>query len=248
MGQLWIDCLTFAEALEEIECLVEDGDGGSVFTPNIDHVVNAETNAAFREAYQAANLCVVDGKPLVWASRFLGARLPERICGADLVIPLIERAAQRKWSIYLLGGGHGVAEAAAAELKKRFGVKIAGVDAPTVSFGPDPDEDAVMERVRAADPQLVLVALGAPKQELWIHRARHRIRPAVAIGVGATLSFIAGHIRRAPAWLSSAGLEWLFRITQEPRLVQRYLIRDPKILPILLRTMRLPREQRVQGA
>jgi N-acetylglucosaminyldiphosphoundecaprenol N-acetyl-beta-D-mannosaminyltransferase len=232
--------------VDEIERLVQAGAGGSIFTPNVDHVVQAETNAAFREAYTAASLCLADGQPLVWMSRLLGAPIPERIAGSDLVIPLMDRAARNGWAIYLLGGGPGVAEAAALELKNRYGAQIAGVDCPTVSLGPSSDEDSVIERVRAAHPDIVLVALGAPKQELWIHRASKRIRPAVAIGVGAALDFIVGRVPRAPRWMSAAGLEWLYRLMREPRLAHRYLVRDPKIVPILLRTLRLPREQRVR--
>lgn len=246
IGQLWIDCLTFKGAMDEIERLIEAREGGSVFTPNVDHVVQAEENAAFREAYEVASLCLADGQPLVWASRLLGTPLPERVAGSDLIWPLIERAAQRHWTVYLIGGGPGVAEAAALEMQKRHGVRIAGVDSPKISLVPTAAESSTIERICAAHPDVVLVALGAPKQELWIHRASKRIRPAVAVGVGAALDFVAGRVPRSPRWMSAAGLEWLFRLTLEPRLAPRYLVRDPKILPILLRTLRLPLEQRVQ--
>jgi N-acetylglucosaminyldiphosphoundecaprenol N-acetyl-beta-D-mannosaminyltransferase len=243
IGQLWIDSLTFAEALDEIEGLVAAGKGGSVFTPNVDHVVNAETNAAFREAYAAASLSLVDGQPLLWASRLLKAPLPEKISGSDLIFPLVERAAQRGWRVYLLGGKPGVAEAAAAELQSRFAVQIAGIDAPSISLSAGPEDELAIERIRSARAQLVLVALGSPKQELWIHRAADRIRPAVAMAVGASFDFVAGRVRRAPKWISNAGLEWFFRLTQDPRLVWRYLARDPRFVFILLRTVRLSRQQ-----
>jgi len=248
IGQLWIDSLTFSEALNEIERLVAAGRGGSVFTPNVDHVVNAETNAALREAYTAASLSLVDGQPLLWASRLLGAPLPEKISGSDLVLPLIQRATQHQWRVYLLGGRPGVAEAAAAQLQRLHGVQIAGIDAPALSLMPSSEDGLAAERIRAARPQLVLVALGAPKQELWIHRNGERIRPAVAVAVGAALDFVSGRIRRAPRWMSNAGLEWLFRLSQDPRLAWRYLVRDPRFLLILLRTMRVPREQLLRVA
>jgi N-acetylglucosaminyldiphosphoundecaprenol N-acetyl-beta-D-mannosaminyltransferase len=107
----------------------------------------------------------------------------------------------------------------------------------------------VVERVRAARPDLVLVALGSPKQERWVGRALPQIRPAVVVGVGASLDFLAGAVRRAPRWMSRAGLEWLFRLWQEPRrLARRYLLRDPRFLPILARTALEPRARRVRDS
>jgi N-acetylglucosaminyldiphosphoundecaprenol N-acetyl-beta-D-mannosaminyltransferase len=246
-GELWVDSLTFAEALDEIEALVAAGRGGSVFTPNVDHVVKVDDNLSFREAYAAASLSLADGQPLVWTSRLLGAPLPAKISGSDLVLPLMERAAARGWAVYLLGGGEGVAEKTAQVLRKRLGVNVVGCEGPRISLEPNPAEDGpLMERIRSANPELLLVALGAPKQELWLHRASPRIRPTVGIGVGAALDFVAG-ARRAPRWMSRAGLEWFFRLVQEPRrLGRRYLVNDPRFLLILYRTLRLPREQRVR--
>jgi N-acetylglucosaminyldiphosphoundecaprenol N-acetyl-beta-D-mannosaminyltransferase len=245
-GELWVDSLTFAEALDAIEALVVTGRGGSVFTPNVDHVVNADDNPSFSAAYAAASLSLADGQPLVWTSRLLGAPLPEKISGSDLVFPLMKRAAARRWRVYLFGGGPGVAEKAAQVLREQLGVKIVGCEAPRISLEPDPAVDGpAMERIRKANAQLLLVALGAPKQELWLHRVGAGIRPTVGVGVGASLDFVAG-ARRAPRWMSRAGLEWLFRLLQEPRrLARRYLINDPKFLLILYRTLRTPRSLRV---
>ena len=245
-GHIWIDALTFPEALAEIDRLVVAGDGGCVFTPNVDHVVMAEDDGAFREAYAAANLSLADGQPLIWASRLLAAPLPARISGSDLVLPLMKLAAVRRFRVYLLGGAPGVAAAVAARFEREVGVEIAGVDCPAISLDRDLEEDAVTKRLVAGRPDLVLVALGAPKQELWIHRVRDRIRPAVAIGVGAALDFVSGRARRAPAWMSRAGLEWLYRLAHEPRrLARRYLLRDPRFLLVLGRTLRAPRSSRV---
>lgn len=248
VGPLWIDCVTLNQALAEIERLVTAREGGFVCTPNVDHVVIAETNGQFRKAYQAASLCLVDGQPLVWASRLLGAALPERVAGSDLVLPLMERAARRNWKVYLLGAAPGVAELAAKQFQTRYGVRIAGVQAPAISLIPEQDEPTVLARLRAAEPDLALIALGAPKQEIWIHRNLEALRPTVAIAVGASLDFIAGRVRRCPRWMAAAGLEWVFRMTQQPRLIRRYLLRDPKIIPIVVRTMMLPRAERVTNA
>jgi N-acetylglucosaminyldiphosphoundecaprenol N-acetyl-beta-D-mannosaminyltransferase len=238
IGHVWIDALGFAEALTEIEQLVAAGRGGAVFTPNVDHVVTAEDDEAFRAAYAAASLSLADGQPLIWASRLLGTPLPAKISGSDLVLPLMDFAGRRGWRVYLLGGRPGAAAAAAERFQRELGVEIAGVDTPSIDLARESQDDAITERIRGARAHLVLVALGAPKQELWIHRVRERIRPAVAIGVGATLDFIAGHVRRAPAWMSRHGLEWLFRLSQEPRrLARRYLLKDPRFVVVLARTL-----------
>jgi len=127
-------------------------------------------------------------------------------------------------------------------------VEIVGTDAPLLSSRVDPAESiAVVERIRRARPNLVLVAFGAPKQERWMFQVQEQIRPAVSIGVGAALDFVAGRVKRAPRWMSRSGLEWLFRLSQEPhRLWRRYLVNDPRFLLILLRTLRLPRAARVR--
>src|SRR5581483_4605985 len=140
----------------------------------------------------------------------------------------------------------GVAEEAARRLSSELGVMVCGTDAPRVGMSPLPDEDAVVARVRAARPDLLLVCVGAPKAELFLDRIRERVAPAVGLCFGGTLDFDVGRVRRAPRWMQRAGLEWLFRLAQEPRrLARRYLINDPAFLLVLLRTLRLPRSERV---
>jgi N-acetylglucosaminyldiphosphoundecaprenol N-acetyl-beta-D-mannosaminyltransferase len=252
LGQLLIDSVGFDEALQRIEQLVDARRGGMVFTPNVDHVVVAERDAALRDAYTRASLVVADGQPIVWTSALLGHRLPAKVSGSDLFLPLMRRAAERKSRVYLLGAGPGVGEEAARRLSSELGVVVCGTDAPRVGMSPEPDEDLVVERVRAARPDLLLVCLGAPKAELFLDRIRERVAPAVGLCFGGTLDFYVGRVRRAPRWMQRAGLEWLFRLAQEPRrLARRYLINDPAFLLVLARTLRLPRSERVledQGA
>ena len=243
IGQLEIDPLTFSEALERIAELVDRRNGGAVFTPNVDHIVKAERHASFRLAYDRADLSLADGMPLIWASRLLGSPLPEKVSGSDLVLPLMHIAAERRWRVYLLGGAPGVAEAAAERLDREVGAQIVGTDSPVVDLDGAPgDPELMLERLRGARPDVVLVALGAPKQELWIELFADRIRPAVAIGVGGSLDFVAGKVKRAPAWMSRAGLEWLFRLVQEPRRMwRRYLVEDPAFIAIVVRSRRRAR-------
>lgn len=241
LGSLHVDGVTFAQALDAIAAMVEDRTGGVVFTPNVDHVVMAEENPRFREAYAAADLSLADGMPVLWASRLLGVALPEKVSGSDLVVPLMERADRGRWRIYILGGAPGVAARAGERIVERFpAVRIAGTDAPVIDMSQPPSaRAALIERVGATEPDLVLVALGAPKQELFIAEAAAALRPAVLLGVGAAIDFIAGTARRAPPWVSAAGFEWLYRLVREPRrLWRRYLLRDPKFLFILMRELR----------
>lgn len=242
VGRLEIDPVTMTGALDRIEALVARGRGGIVVTPNVDHVVIAERSAEFREAYAAADLSLADGQPVVWSSRLLGVPLPEKVSGSDLVLPLVDRAAARSWRVFLLGAGPGVADAAAERLRREHGVTIVGTAAPfvTVASGAgDPEGDVAVEAIRAAKPHLVLVAFGAPKQEIWMHRRRAALAPAVLLGIGASLDFVAGRVRRAPRWISRAGLEWIWRLAREPRrLARRYLVEDPRFLAILWRTWR----------
>jgi N-acetylglucosaminyldiphosphoundecaprenol N-acetyl-beta-D-mannosaminyltransferase len=238
LGALEVDPLPFAAALDAVEALVAAGRGGAVYTPNVDHVVLAEDDAAFREAYAAADLALADGMPLVWASRLLPVRVPERVAGSDLVPPLLDRAAARGWPVFLLGGLPGAAREAAARARA-VGVDVVGWSAPLVPDdrdAPDPEGDAAAAAVRAAGARLVLVGLGAPKQEVWIHRRRGALGAAVAVACGAAIDFLGGRARRAPPWLARAGMEWAWRLALEPRrLWRRYLLRDPRFAVVVAR-------------
>jgi N-acetylglucosaminyldiphosphoundecaprenol N-acetyl-beta-D-mannosaminyltransferase len=247
IGRIWVDAVARAEALETIRRLVDTHQGGAVFTPNVDHILMAETNREFRLAYRRASLVLADGVPIIWASKLLGAPLPEKLSGSDMVLPIARLAASQRWRVYLLGGNSGVARLAAERLSKREGVLIVGVDDAFIRLErADPEQHKVLDRIRDAKPDLLFVALGAPKQELWIARHRAELGPTVAIAVGASLDFVAGTLRRAPRWISTAGLEWLYRLVQEPRrLWRRYLLRGPRVVPVLIRGMTSDRATRV---
>lgn len=240
MGRLPIDCLTFAEALEAIERLVAGGRGGSVFTPNVDHVVRADNDDHFAALYANVDVSLADGTPVVWASRLMGTRLPAKVSGSDLVEPLMGVAARNGWRVYFLGGAPGAAAEAHRRLRERLPLlQVVGIDAPKADAdGALMNEAEVLGRIRAAAPDLILVALGSPKQERWIGRYRESLGPTVAVGVGVSLEFLAGYVQRAPRWMQLAGLEWLHRLCQEPgRLWKRYFLRDPFFVWIILRQM-----------
>ena len=248
LGRLHVDSVTAAGALEIIATIIRNRRGGYVVTPNVDHVVLAEVRPDLRQAYAHASLSLADGMPLVWLARLLGKALPEKVSGSDLVAPLAARAAAEGWRLYLLGGEAGVGELAAAHLKRMLPkLTIVGIDSPPLGF----HEDLALERqtlnkVRATRPHIVLMALGCPKQELLMWRWRRAVAPAVMVGVGATLDFLAGRARRAPHWLSNLGLEWAYRLAHDPRrLASRYLARDLKMLPIAIRMLLHARAARV---
>jgi N-acetylglucosaminyldiphosphoundecaprenol N-acetyl-beta-D-mannosaminyltransferase len=246
IGHAWIDVLTFEQGLAAIAALVRAGRGGAVYTPNVDHIVTLERNAKFRDVYTRASLSFADGVPVIWASWFLRPVLPEKLSGSDMIIPLARLAGREGWRVYLLGGTPGAAAIAAERLRAECGTTIVGIDDGMVRIGDrSPEQLAIVERVRAARPDLVLVALGAPKQEFWIDEHMTEIAPAVSVGVGASLDFVAGTMRRSPRWMSKVGLEWAYRLAQEPRrLWRRYLIDDPRFAAIVLRTWRLPKSER----
>src|SRR5262245_54083042 len=150
IGRVWVDAMTFDQALGEIERLVDARQGGSVFTPNVDHIVKAESNEPFRKAYQRVSLSLADGMPLVWAAPWLGCALPERVAGSDMLMPLLQLCARRQWRVYLLGGAPGVAEAVSKILTDQMGIDVAGWDDRRIeSDGSDPTGESAA-RVTAA--------------------------------------------------------------------------------------------------
>ena len=240
LGRIYAHALTSSEALDAVAELVENGNGGYVVTPNVDHVVQAEHSERLRAAYDSASLSLVDGQPLVWLSKMMGEPFPEKISGSDFVPRVVALAAKRDWHVFLLGAAEGVAAKAAEAMQREHANLSISVHSPTFGFDQDPTERGeVLRMVREARPQILVLALGCPKQELLMYEWRHELGPTVSIGAGATFDFIAGNVKRSPAWMSDAGLEWLYRLVREPRrLAHRYLVRDPEIVKIAWRTIR----------
>lgn len=205
------------------------GQGGWLITANLDFLRRHVKDPAARDIYASADLRVADGMPLVWAARLRGTPLPERVAGSSLVTPLCMRAAAEGRRVYLLGGDPTASQLAADKLLAACpGLQLAGVSSPWVSAEPTPAElEEMASALLAARPDLVLVAFGSPKQERVIHKLRHHLPQAWWIGIGISLSFIAGHVRRAPPLVQALGLEWVHRLVQEPRrLFRRYVVED----------------------
>jgi N-acetylglucosaminyldiphosphoundecaprenol N-acetyl-beta-D-mannosaminyltransferase len=215
---------TFRQSLDRIECLIRERKPTYFITANLHYAMLTERDPRLAGVNRRAAFLLADGAPLVWAARLRGRRLPERVTGADLVPALCERAAARGYRVYLLGGAPGVGEEAARRLRQRFpGVPIVGVEAPPFR-DPSPEEHVrLLARIRAARPDLLFVAFGQPKGELWLAANCEALGVPVSVQIGASLDFLAGRVARAPRWVQRLGLEWAYRLSREPgRLTLRY--------------------------
>ncbi|HTL67389.1 MAG TPA: WecB/TagA/CpsF family glycosyltransferase [Lacunisphaera sp.] len=219
-----LDPLTVDETLARIAAMVDTGRPHYVVTPNVDFLVQARSDAALRRILGEADLVLCDGQPLVWASRWLGNPLPERVAGADLAPRLLAQAERLGHRVFLLGAAPEANAAAVARLRLRHPrLVIAGSFAPPFRPLAEMDHADIIRRVRAAQPHLLLVGFGCPKQEKWMAMHYRELGVPVCLGLGATIDFLAGRVRRAPGWMHRAGLEWTYRLWQEPRrLFRRY--------------------------
>ena len=205
-----------------------------VVTPNVDHMVLLKENELFRKAYDGAAMILADGHPIVWASRLLRRPLPERVPGSELVPKLFDSFNERgKLRVFLLGAAEGVGLQAAENMKAQWPkVETVGVYSPPMGFEKDAAEtENILQRIADVSPDVVVVGLGAPKQELWVAANADQLKTKVALCVGATIDFLAGEKKRAPVWMQKCGTEWLHRMCSEPkRLVKRYA-KDAWVFP-----------------
>ncbi len=233
------DRLTMSEAIDRLLASAADTEYKCryVVTPNVDHVVTLQTDPAFRAAYRDADLVLVDGKPVLLASRLLGRPVPETVCGSDLLPNLLAASEARGGlSLFLLGAAEGVAEKAAENILLRWPwVRICGHFSPPMGFTADsPASETALAMIRSAAPDILAVGLGAPRQEIWVHAVRERLHVKTTLCVGATIDFLAGEKSRAPIWMRRAGVEWLHRMVSEPRRMTRRYVHDAWVFPRLV--------------
>ncbi len=235
-----VDRLSQQQALDRIEQIIarrrasdNQAPCRQIITVNPEFVMAAQRNQHFRIAINQAALVLPDGIGVVWAAHYLGQPTPERITGTDTLVASAQRCAAAGYRLYLLGAAPGVAEAAGARLQELApGLGIAG----TYAGSPAPDEeDAIIERLRAARADVLCVAYGAPAQDLWIWRNLSRLPVAVAMGVGGAYDFLSGHQRRAPRAIQRLGLEWLYRLYREPWRWRRMLALPRFAVQVVLR-------------
>ncbi len=246
-----IDPVTMNEAISIVFSWVDSNkkDCKFVITPNVDHVVQVQTNQALQQAYKNASLVVADGKPVVWAAKWLNVAIPETVPGSDMIPAIFDYAEMhnKPIKVFLLGAMPGVADRAKTLIHNQYSsVEVVGTLSP--AFGFDKDAEAsnnICEIVNQTDAQLLVLGLGAPKQELWIDQYASQLKVDAAFCVGATIDFMAGEKPRAPVWMRKVGLEWLHRAASEPkRLAKRYLVDAIQFPQIVFREWRRLRQKK----
>lgn len=217
-----IDSVTMAQAVEKVESFFSLSDRTRlVATANAEMVMMANDDSELKEILAGADLVVADGAGVVWAARHQGDIMPERVAGFDLVQELLKKSAQKKYKVFFLGAGIGVAEQAKTQAEIKYpGVNIVGVR--DGYFKPDVEKEIINE-INELNPDLLLVALGVPRQEKWIKNNLEKLNVKVAIGVGGTFDVMAGNIKRAPLWMQKANLEWSYRLFLQPQRIFRMM-------------------------
>lgn len=230
-----IDNLTMAETLNEIEKLIQKKNCSYVVTPNVDHIVRLEKDEELQKVYKNASLILTDGKPLIWISKWYKTPIKEKISGSDLFPRVCQLAANKNYTMYLLGAAEGVADTAARNLMKKYpGLNIVGTYSPPFGFKKNEQEmNKIKTQIQDVHPDILIVGLGCPKQEKFMYYHCKELGVPISFGLGASIDFEAGNIKRAPKWMSNHGLEWLYRFSKEPkRLFKRYFVDDLKIIQV----------------
>jgi len=216
-----VDCLDMSAALDRIEQFVEDGGHHQVATVNPEFVMSAQKDQEFSKVLESADLCLADGTGVVWAARRQGCELGGPVPGVDLIPPLAALCTRRGFRLFLLGAVPGVA----AELAARLRTEHPGLEVAAHSGSPDHSSDEeTLRLIHEHRAQVLLVAFGAPKQDLWIARLGDRLGVSVAIGVGGAFDYLTGRVPRAPVWMRGAGLEWLHRLANQPWRIRRMVV------------------------
>jgi N-acetylglucosaminyldiphosphoundecaprenol N-acetyl-beta-D-mannosaminyltransferase len=224
-----LDPVTIDEAIERVDQAVATRRPALNASLNAAKLVRIQTDSELRESIELCDLVTADGVPVVWAARALGHPVPGRVNGTDLMEILFAHAAQRGYSVYLLGSEPGILSRARAEIELRYpAIRIAGTQH---GFFSPSEEPAVVERIAAARPDILFVALGTPQKELFQARHRDELGVPFTMGVGGSFDVLAGARRRAPRWAQRTGLEWAFRLAQEPRrLAGRYVVGNSRFV------------------
>ncbi|MDO5292480.1 MAG: WecB/TagA/CpsF family glycosyltransferase [bacterium] len=230
-----LDNLTMEEAIDQIEVLIKNKKPSYVVTPNVDHIVKLEQDEEFKKIYEDASLILPDGKPLLWIAKRMNTPIKEKVSGSDLFPKLCERASEKGYRMFFLGAKEGIAKQAAENLTKRFeGLEVVGTYSPSFGFEQKSDElNEIRNMIWKANPDILIVGLGCPKQEKFVHEYCKELGVPVALCLGASMDFEAGNIKRAPKWMQNVGLEWFYRLIKEPRrMFRRYLVDDIQIFQI----------------
>lgn len=232
----YVNNVDMNETLSAIEEMISSDKKYYMVAINVDVVIKIEDDPYLKEIIDSADMVLVDGKPLVWISKWHKKPVKAKISGSDLVPLLCERAADKGYSIFIIGGKDGIAEQAKRNLVRDLpGIKIVGTYAPPFGFEKDERElKKINQMLSVAHPDVLIACFGCPKQEKWIYENYKKYEAKVSVCAGATVDFLAGNVNRAPRWMSDHGLEWFYRFTQEPkRMFKRYFIDDMKIARLI---------------
>jgi N-acetylglucosaminyldiphosphoundecaprenol N-acetyl-beta-D-mannosaminyltransferase len=241
-----IDRLGMAATIARCEDLIDARAGVQHVVVNVAKLVSLRDDARLREIVAGCELVNADGQPVVWASRLVGDPLPERVAGIDLMVRLCARAEERGYSVYLLGARREVLEEAVRRLRSRYPrLRIGGY---RDGYFDDAESPAVCAAIRSARPDILFVGMSSPRKEYWIAEHRGELGVPFTMGVGGAFDIVAGVRRRAPVWMQRAGLEWLFRLLQEPRrLWRRYFVTIARFLTLVAREAVVRRRGRAGG-
>ena len=236
IGDIVFDNVTMREAVDRVVEMAHKKDRARyVCTANLDHLAMCETDDSFREIYRRADMVLADGMPVVWLSQpHVMGSLSARVAGSDLFWEVAKVSAKNNLRLFFMGGSPGSADLAAEAIKGMYpGAQVVGTYCPAFeTFNTDEEQERIRTAIRDTNPDVLMVGLGAPKQEKWISANKDLIGVPVSIGVGGSFEMAGGVVRRAPVWMQKTGLEWSYRLLQEPRrLWNRYVQRD---IPYLL--------------
>lgn len=232
----YINNVTMPETIAAIEQMIETRKKSYVVAVNVDVVMKIENDSHLKKIVDEADMVLVDGKPLVWISKIHRKPLKAKISGSDLVPLLCEKAKEKGYSIFIIGGRDGIAEKAKCNLERDLpGIKVVGTYAPPLGFEKDEKElDKINTMISDVHPDILITCFGCPKQEKWIYENYQKYDAKVSICAGATVDFLAGNVKRAPRWMSEHGFEWFYRFLQEPnRMFKRYFIDDMKVIKLI---------------
>ena len=226
-----VDSITFASAVDKAHRLVQSQGVSMIFTPNPEIIMCAKEDAELKNILNSADMCTADGIGVVYASKILKKPVPERVAGFDLVCALLERMSKSGEGVFLFGAKPGVAEAAGDKMKEKYpGLTVAGTH--NGYFKPE-DEPQILDEINASGAKLLLVCLGAPKQEKWIAKYRDSLNVNLCMGVGGTLDVFAGTAKRAPEIFIKLNLEWLYRFMKQPSRIGRFAALPKFIIEVI---------------
>lgn len=228
-----IDVVTMKEAVRTVEDFIKQKTTHLVVTPNAEIIMMAQEDKELAQIINDADLVVPDGAGVVWAAHYNGDPMPERVAGYDLVQNLFGRASTQQYRIYMLGGAPGIVEKAKKAAEERYpGIQIVGT---RHGFFSATDEAEIISSIKSSRPDILLVALGVPRQEKWLANYLQELKVPVAIGVGGTFDVMAGVVKRAPLWMQNAKVEWLYRLISEPKRAIRMLALPRFVIQVVTR-------------